>query len=63
MPADVNESAPSFECAWAARFPCGGGCGRGDGGGAVSKADKAFGLLEPRSFIWNKTLISKNSLF
>jgi hypothetical protein len=26
------ESAPSFECAWAARFPCGGGCGAmGDG--------------------------------
>lgn len=43
--------APSFEAA----LPL--------AGGAVSKADKAFGRLEPRSFFWNKALISKNSLF
>jgi hypothetical protein len=53
MPAYVSESAPSFEYAWAARFPCGGGCGRGagaSGGGAVTKVDKAFwatGAKEP----------------
>ncbi len=37
MPADVAESAQSFECAWAARFPMAEAAGEGDGGSGFYK--------------------------